>query len=107
MDALKHNLLLNLADYTDVVHLALEGKDLDFDDRIWYLGHLAMCGRIFKSVYLDEPVENLEQFLRIENASFTIGARHDERGAIARDAWRQFAPMLTSYIALSNGTRGA
>jgi len=99
MDELKHNLLLNLADYTAIIDLALEGKDLDMDDRLWYLGHLAMCGRVFKSVYLDEPIEPLEQILYIENASFTIGARNDERGAISRDAWRVFSPMLESYIA--------
>jgi len=66
MDELKHNLLLNLADYTAVIDVALEGEGLDLDDRLWYLGPLAMCSRVFKSVYLDEPLESLEQILRIE-----------------------------------------
>src|SRR5947208_2024542 len=98
MDELKHSLLLSLADYTATIHLALERNDLDFDDRLWYLGHLAMCGRVFKSAYLDEPVESLEQILRIESASFTMGARNDERGAIARDAWELFSSTLQFYI---------
>jgi len=98
MDELKHNLLLDLADYSATIDLALKGKDLDVDDRLWYLGHLAMCARIFKSVYLDEPVESLEQIHRIESASFRIGARNDERGAIARDAWELFSSTLQSYV---------
>lgn len=98
MDELKHNLLIDLADYTATIDLALEGKDLDFDERLWYLGHLAMCGRVFKSVYLDEHVESLERILKIEDASFTIGARNNERGAIAKEAWELFSNTLQLYV---------
>ena len=98
MDLSRHNLLLNLADYTDTLHLALEGKDLNVDERLTYLGHLAMCARIFKSVYLDEPVELLEQILRIESASFRFGTPNNERGAIASEAWGVFSNILESYV---------
>lgn len=38
----KHTLIVHLADYSELLHLALEGEDVSTDDRLIYLGHLAM-----------------------------------------------------------------
>jgi len=100
---LKENLLLNLADYTDMMHEAFEGKDLTQDERLIYLGHLAMCARMFKAVCLDEP-DLLIRFVGIENSSYKFGTPNNQRGAIAREAWRIVEQLLRTYIASVNGT---
>src|SRR5437016_2716752 len=98
MDPLRHDLLISLADYTAAIHLALEGKDLSTDERLTYLGHLAMCARVFKSVYLEESVDSLEQILKIEDASFKFGTPNNERGTIAKEAWGLFSNTLQMYV---------
>ncbi len=98
MDELKRNLLANLADYTNAIHIVFEGRDHNFDERLVYLGHLAMCARIFKSVYLGESAESLEVYLKIENGSFKFGTPRNELGARAREAWGIFSAIYQSYI---------
>jgi hypothetical protein len=82
------------------MHLALEGNGLSFDDRLRYLGHLAMCARLFKAVMLDEPVEFMEECISIENRSFGYATPRDERGVIAKESWSVLSPVLEQYIAL-------
>jgi len=94
----KHDLLLNLADYTNLLHLALEGDDVPTNDRMIYLGHLAMCARIFKTIYLEEAVNELDIYLSIENGAYLIGTPNNERGVLTKEAWNTFSPMLKKYI---------
>jgi hypothetical protein len=102
MNELKHNLLLHLADHTQVMDLAFEGNDLDFDERLRYLGHLAMCARFFKSIYLDEATESLETYFSVEHSSFRFNPI-DERGAIAKESWNELSKILQHYmVALKN-----
>ena len=39
MDQFKENILMDLADYSQIIDLALEGESLDFDERLFYIGH--------------------------------------------------------------------
>ncbi len=98
MDKIKHSLLLNLADYSETIHLALEGVNLDLDERMFYLGHLAMCARIFKAVYLNQTSETLESMISIETSSFKLGTPRNARGDLSREAWELFSMSLFSYI---------
>ena len=99
MNEERESLLIHLADYADILHRALEGKDGNFDERLIYLGHLAMCARIFKSIYLDEPLSELETFLKIETGSYKFGTPKNEKGSIAKEAWDIFSKFLSGYIA--------
>lgn len=98
MNPAKETLLLHLADYTETIHLALEGSNVHADHRMIYLGHLAMCARIFKSVYLGEAADIVMQFVRIEHLAFRFGTPNTERGAITKEAWSIFEPILLSYL---------
>lgn len=93
-------ILLGLADHTEVIHQALEGKNLTFEDRMIYLGHLAMCARIFKAVYLGESSRQVLAFIRIEQSAFKLGTPSDERGIIARQSWTILKPLLEQYLAI-------
>ncbi len=99
MNTAKDELLLQLADYTGTIHLALEGKNVRPDHSMIYLGHLAMCARIFKSVYLGEPVNEVLRFVRIEQSAFKFGTPSTERGALTKEAWGIFEPFVLSYLA--------
>lgn len=99
MNGYKHTLLINLADYTELIHLALEGNDVSADDRLIYLGHLAMCARIFKVVYLSQQINELETIIKIENGAYLIGTPNNERGTLVKDGWNMFSSFLSAYIA--------
>ena len=92
----KEELLLTLADHTDTMHLALEGASQN--DRLIYLGHLAMCARIFKSISLDEPSNDVLKFVSLENSSFTLGTPNDERGAISKESWAIVERNLKEFL---------
>lgn len=94
----KHTLLINLADYTELLHLALEGKGISADDRQIYLGHLAMCARIFKVVYLSQQISELETIIKIEDGAYLFGTPNNERGELVKDGWNVFLPFLNAYI---------
>jgi len=98
MNEAQQSFLIDLAEYADVLHLALEGKDRNFDERLIYLGHLAMCARIFKSVCLGEPLSELETFLKIEAGAYKIGTPKNEKGSITKEAWDSFSQILSNYI---------
>ncbi len=97
MDHLKQNILMNLADYIQTIHFALEGENLDFDERLFYLGHLAMCARLFKSIYLNEHPD-LGTLIKLESYSYKQGTPRNERGDKAKEAWALFANYLNLYI---------
>jgi hypothetical protein len=99
MDHLKQNILMNLADYTQTIEFALEGDNLDFDERLFYLGHLAMCARLFKSIYLNEH-HDLGTMIKLESNSYKLGTPRNERGDIAKEAWALFADYLNVYISV-------
>lgn len=101
MNALQKQVLLSIADHANVMHLALEGKDLSFDDRLRYLGHLAMCARLFKTVILQESNELMETCVSIENSAFRYATPNDERGRISRESWVILLPVLQQYMAMS------
>lgn len=97
MDQFKENILMDLADYSQIIDLALKGENLDFDERLFYLGHLAMCARIFKSIYLNEHT-NLGALIKLETYSYKLGTPRNERSDIAKEAWALFANYLNVYI---------
>lgn len=97
MNQEKSWVLINLSDFTGLLDQALEGEDLSFDDRLFYLGHLATCARLFRVVVLDEPSEELMQLIHLESKIFTTASRPDERGAIVKEAWLQVQPILQRY----------
>ena len=91
--------LLNLADQVEVLHLALEGKNLtNPDERMIYLGHLAQCARLFKVIYLDQPASEIKVIFDIESMSYGIATPNNERGLIVKEAWDVFSPILLSFI---------
>ncbi len=95
------NLLLNLADHAQILHLALEGPNFrNFDQRLIYLGHLAMCARFFKIVYLRHPRDELEMIFEIEKKSYAFGMPNDERSAIVKESWENLQDALNKYIHL-------
>lgn len=97
MDQFKENILMDLADYCQIIDLALEGENLDFDERLFYLGNLAMCARLFKSIYLNEQ-SDLGPLIKLESNSYKLGTPRNERGDIAKEAWELFANYLNVYI---------
>lgn len=97
MNQEKSWVLTNLSDFTGLLDQALEGEGLSFDDRLFYLGHLATCARLFRVVVLDEPSEELLQLIHLESKIFTTASRSDERGAIVKEAWLQVQPILQRY----------
>lgn len=78
---------MSIADHNEVMHRALEGKNLPFDERIIYLGHLGMRARLFKAICLDETPELIDPLIRIEQSSFRLGTPSDQRGVLARESW--------------------
>lgn len=98
MNATQHQVLLRIADHADVMHLALEGGNMSFDDRLRYLGHLAMCARLFKIILLEESTDLLETCVSIENSSFGFATPRDERGSIAKESCGLLLPVLEQYI---------
>lgn len=90
---------MNLADYTKTIDFALEGENLDYDERLFYLGHLAMCARIFKSIYLNEHT-NLGTLIKLETYSYKLWTPRNERGDITKEAWSLFSDYLTIYISV-------
>lgn len=99
MTAEKEELLLTLADHADTMHLALEGSSEN--DTRFNLGHLAMCARIFKSVFLTEPSSEVLKFVALENTSFRLGTPSDERGVIAKESWAIVEPSLKDFVGTS------
>ncbi len=91
----KENLLLHLSDHTGTIDLALEGASSN--DKMIYLGHLAMCARLFRFLYLDEPMEALE-ISRLEDSAFRLGTPSDERGMIAKESWAIIRSLLLPYL---------
>ena len=100
MDDLKENILMDLADYAQIMDLALEGQDLDFDERLFYLGHLAMCARLFKSIYLNEQHDSLRSLIKLESYSYMFGTPRNEKGDLAKEAWTLFSNYLQVYISV-------
>lgn len=99
---IKDKLLLDLAEHTQILHLALEGEQLkDFDERLLYTGHLAMCARLFKIVYLNQPIEELETVFRIESSSYGYATPNDERGSIVKESWGYLRNAVAKYICVS------
>jgi hypothetical protein len=94
----KESVLISLSDHTEVMHQALEGKNLPFEERMIYLGHLGMCARLFKGVCLDESRELIDPLIRIEQSSFRLGTPSDQRGLIARESWSLLEPILLRYL---------
>jgi hypothetical protein len=94
----KESLLICLADHTEVMHQAHEGKNLPFEERMIYLGHLGMCARLFKAICLDEPRAIIDPSIRIEQSSFRLGTSTDQRGLIARESWYLFEPVLLRFL---------
>lgn len=71
-----------LAAHADAIDTALESKENNFDMRVLYLGHLAMCARIFKIIYQCEDVRDLERIYRIEQSSFRLATPPTLEGSI-------------------------
>jgi hypothetical protein len=94
----KESVLISLSDHTEVIHQALEGKNLSFEERMIYLGHLGMCARLFKAVCLGESRELIDPLIRIEQSSFRLGTPSDQRGLIARESWSLLEPVLIRYL---------
>lgn len=83
------------------MYLALKGSDMSFDDHLRYLGHLAMCARLFKIILLEESTDLLETCVSIENSSFGFATPRDERGRIAKESWDLLLPVLEQYIEMA------
>lgn len=94
----KESILISLSDHAEVMHQALEGGDLPFEERMIYLGHLGMCSRLFKGICLDDPRGLIDPFIRIEQSSFRLGTPSDQRGLIARESWFLLEPVLLHYL---------
>jgi hypothetical protein len=93
------NLLLNLAEHSQILHLALEDQGLkSFDERLTYLGHLAMCARIFKTVYLQHSKLELEKIWQVEKNSYRFGLPNDERGDIVRESWNNLNKSIELFL---------
>ncbi len=84
----KHSALMYLADLADVLDLALEGPHLtNLDERMIYLGHLAQCARMFKVIYLDQPVSDFEVLFNIESTTYGPFTPNNAVGTITKEAW--------------------
>lgn len=94
---MKENVLNNLADLTEVIHLALERRDLNINQREFYLGRLAMCARLFKVIQLDQSAQELNQILKIEVACYRFYMPNDEVGKLVKLAWEQVSPIFQTY----------
>lgn len=95
-----NELCVELAQYTAHVNQILEDKELqDFDDRLYYLGHLAMCARLFMIIHLGKPADELLEIYKVESNSYgAAGLRCGKRGEDAKQAWLRFAKVLKEYI---------
>ncbi len=94
----KESILVSISDHAEVMNHALEGKNLPFEERMIYLGHLGMCARLLKAVCLDETRELIDPLIRIEQLSFRLGTPRDQRGMIARESWSLLEPVLLRYL---------
>ena len=97
MDEAKEWALINLSDFTGLLDQALEGKDLDFDDRIFYTGQLANCARIFRALVLSEPSGELLKLIELKSKTYELASRPNERGTIVREGWFSIQPILHRY----------
>ena len=70
MDKAKEWALMSLSDFCGLLDQALEGQDLDFEDRIFYTGHLATCARIFRTIILSESSDELLKLIDLESTSY-------------------------------------
>ncbi|WP_043888185.1 hypothetical protein [Methylophaga thiooxydans] len=103
MDESKDWALINLSDFAGLLDQALEGEGLDFDDRIFYTGHLATCARMFRSIILSEPSSELLKLIDLESTSYKLASRPNERGAIVKEGWLSIQPILHQCaLALEN-----
>lgn len=92
-------LCLELAKYTKLVDEVLEDRTLtDFDNRLYFIGHLAMCARLFEIIHLDLPTERLVAIYRIETSSYGAACPSTDAGAKLKTAWSNFATFLRRYI---------
>lgn len=94
----KETLLICLSNHTEVMHQALESKNLHSGVRMIFLGHLAMCARIFKSICLDESREFVDRIIHIEDSSFGLGTPNNQHGLLARESWSLLQPALLAYL---------
>ncbi|MGF1690703.1 hypothetical protein [Photobacterium kagoshimensis] len=98
---MKEYILCNLADLTEVLHLALEGNDVDASHREIYLGHLAMCARLFKIIQLNQGNQEFNRILNLEARVYRLATPNDDRGKIVKEAWEQVFPILHMYNEIS------
>ena len=103
MDEAKNWALINLSDFIGLLDQAIGGDDLDFDDRIFYTGHMASCARIFRSIYLNEPSMDLLSLIDLESKAYRLASRPNKRGALVKEGWFTIQPILQQYtLALKN-----
>jgi hypothetical protein len=99
----KDQLFLELAQFTEKVHDVLEDRDLkDFDDRLYYLGHLAMCARFFMIIHLGKPMNELLAIYKLESMSYGAASRPGEKGTLLKQAWLRFSETLRKDIESTN-----
>jgi hypothetical protein len=87
-----------LAAHADAIDNALQSKEKNFDTRMLYLGHLAMCARIFKIIYRCEDVGDLEKIHRIEQASFRLATPPTSAGSSIKATWCPLSVAVLKYI---------
>lgn len=95
-DSSKDSLISALASYAQVLHDALE-HETHHENRIHHLGHLAQAARIFTYLHLPDSGISLKTTHHIECCSHG-GKLPGDTAKTVRDAWRDFEPLLRSYI---------
>jgi hypothetical protein len=91
----KISALIGLSHFVDLLDQPMQGDDLDFDNRLWYGGHMVACAKIFRSIHLNDQEKVLE-LLKIESMSYRI-ADGISGGRKISDAWLALTPILQQY----------
>lgn len=97
LEEAKSWVLTNLSDFVGLLDMALEGDELDPDDRLFYVGHMATCARIYRAVILNEPAANLFRLIELESKAYSMASRPNERGEIVKEGWLSIQPILKQY----------
>ena len=87
--------LINLGDFVKALDLAFEG---DVEERLWYVGQLADCARLFASITAAAPARDTQKLIELKSRAYGMSSRPNEYGQIIKEAWNEILPILDRYI---------
>lgn len=96
MSHINGTILNLLIEHIEACHDALESEEKNFDTRVNYLGHLAMCSRILKDLYRKQYGE-LQKIVRVENFAFKMAPPRTRHGDNMKSTWLSLAHALDEF----------